>query len=52
MNDDAWEVEVEALHSLVSLPWITQYHFVDMLQARKIDRVDVYFLFEWQRFCL
>ena len=44
--------KVEALRSLVSMPWITQYHFVDMLQARKIDQVDVYFLFEWQRFCL
>ena len=38
--------KVEALRSLVSMPWITQYHFVDMLQARKIDQVDVYFPFE------
>ena len=30
MNDDG---EVEALRSLVSLPWITQQHFVGMLQA-------------------
>ena len=49
MNDDG---EVEALRSLVRLPWITQQHFVGMLQARRIDQVDVYFLFEWQRFCL
>ena len=27
--------------------WITQQHFVGMLQARRIDQVDVYFLFEW-----
>ena len=45
MNDDG---EVEALRSLVSLLWITQLHFVGMLQARTIDQVDVYFLFEWQ----
>ena len=32
--------------------WITKQHFVGMLQARIIDQVDVYFLFEWQRFCL
>ena len=38
-----------ALRSLVRLPWITQQHFVGMLQARRIDQVDVYFLFEWQR---
>ena len=44
MNDDG-EVHVEALRSLVSLPWITQQHFVGMLQARRIDQVDVYFLF-------
>ena len=49
MNDDG---EVEALRSLVRLPWITQQHFVGMLQARRIDQVDVYFLFEWQRFSL
>ena len=49
MNDDG---EVEALRSLVSLPWITQQYFIGMLQARRIDQVDVYFLFEWQRFCL
>ena len=49
MNDDG---EVEALRLLVSLRWITQQHFVGMLQARRIDQVDVYFLFEWQRFCL
>ena len=40
MNDDG---EVEALHSLVRLPWITQQHFVGMLQARRIDQVDVYY---------
>ena len=34
MNDDG---EVEALRSLVRLPWITQQHFVGMLQARRID---------------
>ena len=45
MNDDG---EVEALRSLVSLPWIIQQHFVGMLQARRIDQVDVYFVFEWQ----
>ena len=39
MNDDG---EVEALRSLVSLPWITQQHFVGMLQARRIEQVDVY----------
>ena len=49
MNDDR---EGEALRSLVSLPWITEQHFVGMLQARRIDQVDVYFLFKWQRFCL
>ena len=49
MNDDG---ELEALCSLVTLPWITQQRFVGMLQARRIDQVDVYFLFEWQRFCL
>ena len=49
MNHDG---EVEALHSLVSLSWITQQHFVGMLQARRIDQADVCFLFEWQRFCL
>ena len=37
------------LRSLVSLLWITQQHFVGMLQARRIDQVDVYFLFEWHR---
>ena len=47
MNDDG---EVEALRSLVRLPWITQQHFVGMLQARRIDQVDVYFLFEWPWF--
>ena len=46
MNDDR---EGEALRSLVSLPWITEQHFVGMLQARRIDQVDVYFLFKWQR---
>ena len=35
MNDNA---EVEALRSLVSLPWIPQQHFVGMLQARRIDQ--------------
>ena len=50
MNDDG---EVEALRSLGRLPWMTQQRFVGMLQARRqIDQVDVYFLFEWQRFCL
>ena len=44
MNDDG---EVEALRSLDSLPRIIQQHFVGMLQARRIDQVDVYFLFEW-----
>ena len=34
------------------LPCITQQHFVGMLQARRIDQADAYFLFEWQRFCL
>ena len=45
MNDDG---EVEALRSLVSLPWATQRHFVGMLQARRKDQdqVEVYFLFE------
>ena len=42
MNDDG---EVEALRSLVRLPWITQQHFVGMLQARRIDQVDVFFPF-------
>ena len=49
MDDDR---EVEALRSLVRLPWITQQHFVGMLQARSIDQVDVYFLFEWAWFYL
>ena len=49
MNDDG---EVEALRSLVRLPWITQQHFVGMLQTRRIDQVDVYFLFEWPWFYL
>ena len=40
-NDDG---EVEALRSLVSLPLITQRQIVGMLQARRIDQVDVYFL--------
>ena len=35
-----------------SLPWITQQHFVGMLQARIIDQVEVYFLFEWPWFYL
>ena len=39
MNDDR---EVEVLRSLVSLPWITQQHFVGMLQARRTDQVDVF----------
>ena len=34
MNDDR---AGEALRSLVSLPWITQQHFVVMLQARRAD---------------
>ena len=50
--DEYDDGEVEALRSLVRVPWITQQHFVGMLQARRIDQVDVYFLFEWQRFCL
>ena len=29
-----YDGEVEALRSLVSLPWITQQHFIGMLQAR------------------
>ena len=41
MNDDG---EVEALRLLVSLPLITQRQIVGMLQARRIDQVDVYFL--------
>ena len=49
MNDDG---EVEALRSLVRLPWITQQHFVGMHQAKRIDQVDVYFLFEWPWFYL
>ena len=49
MNDDG---EVEALRSLVRLPWITKQHFVGMPQARRIDQVDVYFLFEWPWFYL
>ena len=49
MNDDG---EVEALRSLVRLPWITKQHFVGMLQARRMDQVDVYFLFKWQQFYL
>ena len=49
MNDDG---EVEALRSLIRLPWITQQHFVGMLQARRIDQVDVCFIFEWHWFCL
>ena len=51
MNDDG---EVEALRSLVRLPWITSSIkiFVGMLQARRIDQVDVYFLFEWPWFYL
>ena len=39
MYDDG---EVEALRSLVSLPWITEQHLVGMLQARRIDQVAVY----------
>ena len=49
MNDDG---EVEALRSLVRLRFITQQDFVGMLQARRIDQVDVYFLFEWPWFYL
>ena len=40
MNDDG---EVEALRSLVSLPLITQRQIVGMLQARRMDQVDVYY---------
>ena len=47
MKDDG---EVEALRSLVRLPWITQQHFVGMLEARRIDQCDVYFIFEWHQF--
>ena len=36
MNED-WEVE--ALRSLVSLPWITHQHFVSMLQASKNQKL-------------
>ena len=39
MNDDG---EVEALRSLVRLPWMTQQHFMGMLQARRKDQCDVY----------
>ena len=35
---DEWRSEAEALLSLVSRPWFTQYYFVDMLQARKIEQ--------------
>ena len=49
MNDDG---EMKALRSLVRLPWITQQHFVVLLQARRIDQVDVDFIFEWHWFCL
>ena len=49
MNVDG---EVEALRSLVILPWIAGQHFVGMLEARRTDQVDVYFLFECQQFCL
>ena len=51
-ENDEGDGEVEALRSLVSLPWITQQRFVGMPQARRTDKVDVYFLFKWQRFCL
>ena len=40
-----WRWEVEALRSLVILPWITQYHFADMLQARKIDKLLMFISF-------
>ena len=42
MNDDG---EVEALRSLFRLPWITQQHFVGMLQARRIDQVRMFIPF-------
>ena len=55
-SSDGWmtpdDGEVEALRSLVRLPWIIQQHFVGMLQARRIDQVDVYLLFEWPWFYL
>ena len=35
-----------------AVDWGTQYHFVGTLQARRIDQVNVFFLFEWKRFCL
>ena len=41
MNDDG---EVEVLPSLVSLLWIIQQHFVGMLQARRTEKVEVFFL--------
>ena len=40
MNDDG---QVEALRSLVRLPWITQQHFGGMLQARGIDSMIISF---------
>ena len=42
MNDDG---EVEVLRSLVSLPRITQQHFVGILQARRTGQVDVFYPF-------
>ena len=50
IDERRWESE--ALRSLVRLPWIIHQHFVGMLQARRIDQVDVYFLFEWPWFYL
>ena len=49
---DEWRWGSRSLAFAGQLPWITQQHFVGVLQARRIDQVDVYFLFEWQRFCL
>ena len=48
MNDDG-EVELCVRWSACQLPWITQQHFAGILQARRIDQVDIYFLFEWHR---
>ena len=50
IDERRWEVE--ALRLLVILPWITEQHFYGMLQARRIDQVDVYLLFEWPWFYL
>ena len=49
---DEWQWGSGSFAFAGQLPWITKQHFVGMLQARRIDQADVYFLFEWQRFCL